>query len=371
MATLQHGVRATSCFMVIPHVTYKYGASPSRILVSYGIGPLGGRSTCARRRRTTVQTLVASAGDGRSWVERGSQKQTLKCGSGDKGEDVRIRFARKEDVDEMAMVTAKAFSAQDALLLRLRELVGGRWRPFIMTITRLFEEISAKEVSLQLRRRVGGNRQAAHLVLVAEHVDTGRIVGCVEVGLVRIQSVANGRPGNAVHQWERSISAAESAKRKSGLVSTVGNDVDNETTGVKNTSELENRSDNGVVGRDSAAYMGNLAVSPDFRRLGVATALVTEACCRANLLWATCVWLHVEEQNTAATTLYKKLGFGCETQDPAWSVHIGRSRKMLLRSKGGTEDWSKARTTDIAMNGWEYLRWCIYDLKRVGDSKSS
>lgn len=358
--------------MVLPHVTFKCGVTPLQLVVRRGVWLPRGPSTCSRRKRATVRTLVASVGDSRGWTEREAPNQKLKCGSGDKGEDVRVRFARKEDIDEMSMVTARAFCAQDALLLRLRKLAGTRWRPFVLAISRIFEQLSAKEVSLQLRRRVGGNRQAAHMVLVAEHVDTGRLVGCVEVGLVRIQTVANGRPGDAVNQWEQSISAVETAMTRPGMARVDGTNTIDERLGVKNTTGVEDGPNYNAVDKNGAgaAYMGNLAVSPEFRRLGVATALVTEGCCRANLLWATCVWLHVEEDNVAATTLYKKLGFGCEARDPAWSVHIGRSRKMLLRSKGGEEDWSKARAAPIHMNGLEYLRWCIYDLKRAGDAKS-
>lgn len=194
-------------------------------------------------------------------------------------------------------------------------------------------------------------------------------MGCIEMGLIGTRRMSNARAGYAIEQWEKSIAEASRMKRSENGNRKVDSDIEpdnNVTNNVENgTSANMNGNDTrALVGR--APYIGNLAVSQDFRRRGVASELVIEACRWSKTLWgAPCVWLHVEEENQAATRLYKKLEFGCETQDPDWVAEVGRQKRLLLRSGGGSLQWSDARETGVKLNGLEYVRWCWNDLARV------
>lgn len=185
-------------------------------------------------------------------------------------------------------------------------------------------------------------------------------MGCVEMGAVRVKRMASARAGDAIQQWEQSIEAMTKEKKIDTLL------IGSESLSEPGDDEDENTEIESIFKDGQAPYIGNLAVSHKFRRRGVASALVLEACSWAHTLWrAPCVWLHVEERNEAAIRLYKKLGFGCEARDPVWTNDVGRRNRLFLRSNGGTLDWSKARLAPVKLNGLEYLRWCWLDLKRV------
>lgn len=186
--------------------------------------------------------------------------------------------------------------------------------------------------------------------------DSGNVVGCVEMGIVRIGRMASARAGDAIQQWEQSISTANLGDGDSGTTMEVNRDA------TDTASEV-------FIEKDSAPYIGNLAVSQEFRRRGVASALVLESCKWARTMWAAqCVWLHVEETNEAAKRLYQKLKFGCEVREPVLCDEFGRRRRFFLRSEGGTQDWTQAPLLAVRMNVWEYLRWCWQDLKRTREA---
>lgn len=68
----------------------------------------------------------------------------------------------------------------------------------------------------------------------------------------------------------------------------------------------------GYVGSQSVmgwADMMNIAVSPDYRRMGVGKQLVEELICRLKENQVTCLTLEVRASNEPAITLYQKLGF--------------------------------------------------------------
>ena len=56
-------------------------------------------------------------------------------------------------------------------------------------------------------------------------------------------------------------------------------------------------------------YITNVAVSPDFRRQGIARALIAELTAKAGENKLAFVTLEVRESNLAARRLYEKLGF--------------------------------------------------------------
>ncbi len=61
--------------------------------------------------------------------------------------------------------------------------------------------------------------------------------------------------------------------------------------------------------RDGAAYLSQLAVSPEARRRGVARALVAAAAERVRAVGLVDWTLHVQPENTAAIALYESVGF--------------------------------------------------------------
>ena len=68
----------------------------------------------------------------------------------------------------------------------------------------------------------------------------------------------------------------------------------------------------GYVGSQSVmgeSDMMNIAVSPNYRRQGVAEALVEELVCRLKDKGNHCLTLEVRSSNNAAIALYEKLGF--------------------------------------------------------------
>ena len=68
----------------------------------------------------------------------------------------------------------------------------------------------------------------------------------------------------------------------------------------------------GYVGSQSVmgeSDMMNIAVSPNYRRQGVAEALIEELVCRLKDKGNHCLTLEVRSSNNAAIALYEKLGF--------------------------------------------------------------
>ena len=59
----------------------------------------------------------------------------------------------------------------------------------------------------------------------------------------------------------------------------------------------------------SEAYITNIAVPKEFRRLGIARALLKEACSGAEKRNCEFITLEVRKSNTAAIELYKKEGY--------------------------------------------------------------
>lgn len=188
----------------------------------------------------------------------------------------------------------------------------------------------------------------------------GEMMGCVEIGVVPVQEMSGARTSDAIRYWDQSIAKMAAMGVKDDT------NHDSARSGKDANEGDEKLVADYIRDNNRVPYIGNLAVSQGFRRRGVASALVTEACTWAGVLWgAPCVWLHVEVCNEAATSLYKKLGFGCESRDPEWIDGVGRRQRLFLRSSGGAQDWSQARLASIKLNVWEYIRWCWLDLERV------
>jgi ribosomal protein S18 acetylase RimI-like enzyme len=73
---------------------------------------------------------------------------------------------------------------------------------------------------------------------------------------------------------------------------------------------------------DDTIYVSSLAVSPFFRKIGVATNMLNYAAVMANRLHKNAVELSVVKANTPALSLYLKYGFRKKTE---------RRRSFLLR----------------------------------------
>ena len=75
---------------------------------------------------------------------------------------------------------------------------------------------------------------------------------------------------------------------------------------------VENGTVAGYVGSQTVlgeTDMMNVAVHPDFRRRGVAEALVTGLAAELRKIGSHCLSLEVRDSNTPARSLYEKLGF--------------------------------------------------------------
>jgi len=76
------------------------------------------------------------------------------------------------------------------------------------------------------------------------------------------------------------------------------------------------------------AYVSNMAVAPQYRRRGVARALLAE-CERTAARWRFPeVWLHVDVGNDVAEALYRSEGYTLFREDPLW---FGFPRRKVLQ----------------------------------------
>lgn len=260
--------------------------------------PLAARQ-CPRRRKIRFQQITATA------------------------TRPHVRVATPEDISTVSNLVATAFTEDLRLYRRvqtcfLARLFGAG------ALLRLYQSASQHEMALQLRRRLDG-RPRRHALLLAV-ADAGAIVGCIEVGVVNGNVVAQGGVIEGAKQWERAPASDA-----------------------------------------CVAYIGNLAVVSSARRRRVGSMLVTEAEKMAREKWnLETIWLHVDVDNEPALLLYKHLGFVCEFVEPEWIRGPARPPRMFLRrSSRKDEKWGEPRLLKPKMGPWSYLRYCWYDLSRI------
>ena len=91
----------------------------------------------------------------------------------------------------------------------------------------------------------------------------------------------------------------------------------------------------GYVGSQSVlgwADMMNLAVAPEYRRLGIGEKLVTELISQLKDNQVTCLTLEVRFSNASAISLYHKLGFVEVGRRPGY-YHNPREDALILRKE--------------------------------------
>mmetsp|Transcript_68840 Transcript_68840/g.217679 ORF Transcript_68840/g.217679 Transcript_68840/m.217679 type:complete len:104 (+) Transcript_68840:31-342(+) len=79
-----------------------------------------------------------------------------------------------------------------------------------------------------------------------------------------------------------------------------------------------------------AANVTKLAVAEDRRRLGLGTALLSEALALAQKRRAACVRLHVETERKGAQALYKRMGFVEDTTIQDYYSKGRHAYRMML-----------------------------------------
>lgn len=85
-------------------------------------------------------------------------------------------------------------------------------------------------------------------------------------------------------------------------------------------------------GTPGVVYIASMAVSPEHRRKGLATALLHAATQVAAEYWneTQCV-LHVYQDNTPAITLYENQGFSTIFMDAPWLAQVCVRPRFLMR----------------------------------------
>lgn len=73
------------------------------------------------------------------------------------------------------------------------------------------------------------------------------------------------------------------------------------------------------------ALIANVAVKPEFRGLGIASALTQQALRFAKAKRAWQVWLQVSNENHAAQKMYQRLGFDLVRKVSTWAIEDGRA----------------------------------------------
>jgi len=108
--------------------------------------------------------------------------------------------------------------------------------------------------------------------------------------------------------------------------------------------------------------IANVAVHPDYRRLGIARHLTERAVTFARLHHIDTLWLHVRDDNLPAITLYQKYGFQEVTRRTTWFCGelpsknaINGRIKLIKRSR---DDWT-SQVDALDENYPPELRWNI------------
>lgn len=78
------------------------------------------------------------------------------------------------------------------------------------------------------------------------------------------------------------------------------------------------------------AYVSSMAVAPELRRRGVASALLVAAEQQALRWGQSWLALHVYETNRTAVQLYQAYGMTVVAQDPAWRGWVGAKVRILM-----------------------------------------
>lgn len=89
----------------------------------------------------------------------------------------------------------------------------------------------------------------------------------------------------------------------------------------------------------TTAYISNLAVSPQHRRLGIAKQLIQKCEAIADQWQCRRLSLHVMENNLGAQNLYQTLGFIYQEAEWSWRAWLWQKPRRLL--------WEKILTTEI------------------------
>lgn len=252
-----------------------------------------------------------------TWRQRGSHatrylaKTAPRCTSPPMTENVgkvQIRRASKADIGTASRVLAKAFTED---FLRQE----GTSENVIQAVLPLFELVTRIEISGQLRKRVGNS---GHAILIAEVGDSA--IGCAEIGILDISKLTKG--GNEVSEWGRG---------------------------------------------GGQAYVGNVGVLREYRGNGVGRRLLKEVGNVGESWGMKNIWLCVEAKNVGGIRFYEKLGFGCVAQEPSWYDEIGKRRRLFLCSCDGEKvgEWRNAKTVGSKLGVFEYLRYCLYDLRQT------
>lgn len=78
------------------------------------------------------------------------------------------------------------------------------------------------------------------------------------------------------------------------------------------------------MSRGTRQYLiANVAVHPDYRRRGIARQLTVQALAHVRQRGAPAAWLHVREENQAAQTLYRSVGFEERARRTTWISNLG------------------------------------------------
>ncbi len=91
---------------------------------------------------------------------------------------------------------------------------------------------------------------------------------------------------------------------------------------------------------NTTAYISNLAVSPNHRRLGVGKQLLQRCQSVAEHWQCQRLSLHVLESNGAAQGLYQAAGFRCQGSEWSWQSWLWQKPRRLL--------WEKTLAVDLA-----------------------
>ncbi|AIE72966.1 Acetyltransferase [Synechocystis sp. PCC 6714] len=89
----------------------------------------------------------------------------------------------------------------------------------------------------------------------------------------------------------------------------------------------------------TTAYISNLAVSPQHRRLGIAKQLIQKCEAIADQWQCGRLSLHVMENNLGAQNLYQTLGFIYQEAEWSWRAWLWQKPRRLL--------WEKILTTEV------------------------